>query len=57
MKIRAGKALNEQGILIPLIYECLDAQKLFKSGNVFFREWIAVVRSLANEKFIESIFR
>lgn len=57
MKIRAGKALNEQGSLIPLIYECLDAQKLFKSGNVFFREWIAVVRSHANEKFIESISR
>ena len=55
MEKRANEALNEQYRLIPLIYECLDAQKLFKSGNEFFREWIAVVRSLANEKFILGI--
>lgn len=55
MQKHADDALNEQDSLIPLIYECLDAQKLFKSGNEFFREWIAVVRSLANEKFILGI--
>ena len=55
MQKHADDALNEQDRLIPLVYECLDAQKLFKSGNEFFREWIAVVRSLANEKFILGI--
>lgn len=55
MQKHADDALNEQDSLIPLIYGCLDAQKLFKSGNEFFREWIAVVRSLANEKFILGI--
>lgn len=55
MKKHADDALNEQDRLIPLICDCLDAQKLFKSGNDFFRAWIAVVRSMANEKFILGI--